>query len=158
MIDQNCRVTNVPKCSMEIHSSQFFVSCDDFVKIGSIYQKKSVFLALFYICWLVLDINPSFCHSHSFQVWKNQSVNKQNLISVYVTNSCELCISLITRRLTFKLLKNTRHALFNHFRYWKRGKKINQNCDHVPLNRALLERGGYNVLHNFCIDLIEINL
>lgn len=112
------------------------------LKLVQFTKKKVFFLALFYICWLVLDINPSFCHSHSFQVWKNQSVNKQNLISVYVTNSCELCISLITRRLTFKLLKNTRHALFNHFRYWKRGKKINQNCDHVPLNRALLERGG----------------
>lgn len=47
MIDKNCRVTNVPKCSREIHSSQFFVMCDDFVKIGSIYQKKSVFFSSF---------------------------------------------------------------------------------------------------------------
>lgn len=49
MIDKNCRVTNVPKCSREIHSSQFFVMCDDFVKIGSIYRKKGGFLALFII-------------------------------------------------------------------------------------------------------------
>lgn len=63
----------------------------------------------------------------------NERKTKQGTGLSYMTKNYELCIFLVTLRLTIKFWLIIRNALLNHCKQWNEQNKIWPNRDNVPL-------------------------
>lgn len=74
---------------------------------------------------------------------------KHGLRFVYITGNCELCIMLLTRRLTLKFLMTRRTVSLKHCKYQKRKHYLffDQDRDHCSLMQSKLMFRVFSVAH-----------